>query len=173
MDHRSRVAGEVDGLRVSAELLPQIVKGDVLVVAARDHDGLCAHGVQARDGAGGAGGDGVVDIGHAAQDAHGLEPVLDPGKTPRHIGADPVVRHALHRGEGREVVEHVVLPGQTDLRGGQHRAHLPAADAAEDAVSQKRAVFHRLLIRKIGDPGLRRSGVVGRVSVVQVQDQAV
>ena len=60
-----RVAGEEDPLGKLTQLVAQAVKGDVLVVAPGDDDGLDLQGMKASAGAGGAGADGVVDVGDA------------------------------------------------------------------------------------------------------------
>ena len=72
---------------------PSTVKGNVLVIAAGNQDHLLAERNAARNGAGGAGCDGIVVIAHAAQLTDQLDPVLHPpnflAKAPDNLIGDP------------------------------------------------------------------------------------
>ena len=63
-------------LDVGHDLGGQRLIGDVLIVAARNEDDLLVKAAQARNGAGGAGADGIVVVEHAVQRAHRLNAVL-------------------------------------------------------------------------------------------------
>ena len=74
------------------ERVPQRIKGDMLIIAADDDDGLALKGAETGDRPAGAGTDRVVDIGRAPVYAHDLQPMLHAGEAARDRGAD----HAPH-----------------------------------------------------------------------------
>ena len=153
-------------------LRAQGLEGDVLIVAPRDQNQLLIEASQARDGAGGRGGDGVVVIPDAVLLPHQLDPVLHaaeaPGDGPDILGADPVP----YRQDGGHVVFHVMDAGQQDIGLIQDLLQgLPLAP--DDAVPEKDAL---LRLRQPGElqhpaPGLGDKGMGDRV--VPVQDQNV
>ena len=106
------------------------------------------------------------------QGTHDLKPVLHPGKAPCHFGTDRIRDQALRRGKGGKIVEHVVLPRQADLRGGQHSPLLSAALADKDAVTDKGPLLQRLPVGEAGDVRPGKALVIGRVRIVRIQDQA-
>ena len=90
------------------DLRTQLVIGDMLVVPPGDQDDLLRERTQPRDGAAGAGCDGVVIVAHAVQLPHQLDAVLHPaegaGEVPDHL----VGHQVLHHGNGRHVVLQIV-----------------------------------------------------------------
>ena len=107
----------------------------VLVVPPGDEDQLLGEGLQPGDGAGGAGGDGIVVPLYAVQLPHEFNAVLHPGKGGRHP-ADLLRRNQPpHRGDGRQHIFHIVQPRQTDLRSGEQGGITAAGRVMQQAVA--------------------------------------
>ena len=167
------IASEEYPLGEQAKLIPKAVKGKVLIIAAGNDNGLGLEGVKSCGGAGGAGADGVVDIGDAVKHAHLLQPVLHPGKGSSYLGADLVAGPALGGSESGQIVQQIVLTGQFDLFGFHHRAALTVNHAVNDPILAHRAVLHIALIAEVADGGFGKGGVVCTVAIIPVQHKPV
>ena len=104
LDLGSGSPGQHQGLDVRHDLRPQGLEGNVLVIAAGNQNHLLGKAPQARRGAGGRGGDGVVVEPDSVLDPDQLDPVLHapegPGHRPDVLVGDPVP----HRQDGGHVV---------------------------------------------------------------------
>ena len=124
------------------DLRPQHVEGDVLVIPSGDKDDLLVERPQPRDGAGRAGGDGVVVVPHAPVCPHQLDAVLHAAEFPGKI-ADDLIRHqTVHGGDSRHVVLHVVHAGNFDVPGGHDDPFVSSAAADDVLAPQEHAVGH-------------------------------
>ena len=145
----------------------------MLVVAPGDDDGLDLQGVKSRAGAGGAGADGVIDVGDAVQDAHLLQPVFHTGESHGHLTADLITDKALNSGKGGQVVEQVMLARELDLLSAHDLLLLCAVYAQDHAVFADHAPVHPVFIGKIAHRRMGKMGVIGAVLIIKVQNQLV
>ena len=151
----------------------QHVEGNVLVIAPGDEDDLLLKGSQARDGAGGTGGDGIIVKPDAVIGTHQLDAVLHavegPGK-----GADGLVGHqALYRRNGGHVVFHIVDAGQADILRGHDLAFMAVPAGDNGVTPQKYAVFRLRLAAEIQGTARGAQGLLPGDGVVQVEDGGV
>ena len=110
-------------LDVGDDLRGQRLVGDLFVVAARDQDDLLVKAAQTRDGARGAGCDGVVVVSNAVQHADRFNAVLNTRKSGADLAHSLDGHAAPDGGNGCQQVFHVVQAAQFDLSAGQHRGH--------------------------------------------------
>ena len=147
----------------------QHIEGNVLVIAPGDEDHLLLEGAQARDSAGGTGGDGIVVKPDAVIGAHQLDAVLHAVEGPSK-GADHVVRHqTVHRRNGGHVVLHVVDAGQADVFGGHDLAFMTVPAGDHGVTPQKHAVFRLCLAAEIQGAARGMGGQLPGDGVVQVE----
>ena len=155
------------------DLAAQGVEGDVFVIAAGDQDHLLREGAQARRGAAGAAGDGIVIVPHPLIGAHQLDTVLHAaeftGKLP-----DGLIRHqTVHSGGCRHVILHIVDAGQLDIPGG-HDGALARAVTADDGVApQEHALFRLALTAEIHRPVGDALSLLPGDGVVEVENGLV
>ena len=98
--------------------------------------------------------------------------MLHAGKSLCHLRADLVRHHVLHRSKGCQVIEHIVLSGQMNLRCGQHSPTDTVVHAVQYTVFQHGSLLDLLSVRKPGLLCLRAVSIVCAVLVIQVQNQA-
>ena len=101
---------------MAANFRPQGVVGDVLVIAPGNEDDLLREAPEPRNGAAGAGGDGVVIKPNAVFLPDQLNPVLHSAKGLGHLPGGLVRNQALHRCQGGHIVFHVVHARQQNIR---------------------------------------------------------
>ena len=118
---------------MGADLRPQHVVRDVLVIAAGNQDHLFREAAQTRNGAAGAGGDGIVVEPHAVLHPHQLNAVLYAAEGFGDM-ADGLVGHQpLHHGDGGHIILYIVDAGNENVLGGKNFSPVPADNAVFDA----------------------------------------
>ena len=109
--------------------------GDFFVIAARNQDDLLVKAAQARNGAGGAGCDGVIVIRYAIQHANRLNAVFHAGKGRANLTHDIHRNAAPDRCNGGQQIFHVVQAAQLYFCTGQHGGHNTVFGIAEGIIT--------------------------------------
>ena len=146
----------------------------MLVVTAGNQNHLLMEGAQTGDGAGGAGGDGVVVVAHPVPRPHQLNAVLYPrkfgGEVPHHLVGHQPVQSA----DGRHVILDVVLAGQEDVFQVEHRALVHGVAHPDGPVSDEDALLQLL---PAAEPGHAAAGTdrkaAGNLVILVQHQQAV
>ena len=147
-----------------ADLRPQHIIGNVLVIAPRDENHLFREAPQPRDGPAGGGSDGIIVEPDPVLYPHQLDPVLHTAEILCHLPHRLVGGDALHRRQGCHIVFNVVHPGQENVPGVQHRL----APAQDGVPGQPDAVC---LLLPGKEPGVSVSLEGGGKRVVCVENQ--
>ena len=119
-------------------------KGDFFIVAPGQDDHLLVKGVEAGDGSGGAGGDGIVVPFHPAELPDKLNAVLYPAEGAGHLADHFRGDLPPHGADGRQIVFHVVQAGDADPPHGQNGDFLPPVYHGEGAVLPQKGSLFRL-----------------------------
>ena len=152
------------------DLRPQHIKGNVFVIAAGDHDYLLAERPQPRDGTGGTGGNGVIIIPHALIGSYQLDAVLHTAEFPGK-GLDDLVRHqAVHGGDGRHIILHIVYAGELDVPRGHHDALMTAAAADNVLAPQEHAVGNLTLPAEEAGVAGRAGGLLCCDGIIRIKN---
>jgi len=118
---------------MGADFRPKHVVGDVLVVAAGDQDYLFREAAQTRNGAAGAGGDGIVVEPHAVLHPHQLNAMLHAAEGLCDMTDGLVGHQSLHYGDGGHIILYVVDAGNENVLDGKNFSPVPADNAVFDA----------------------------------------